>query len=48
MAAHRHPNAPTSVLRMAAPLIVSFWMRAAVSLVDTFYAATIGDALKVP
>ena len=29
---------------MAAPLIVSFWMRAAFSLVDTFYAATIGDA----
>lgn len=32
------------VLRMAAPLIVSFWMRAAVTFVDTVYAAMIGDA----
>jgi Na+-driven multidrug efflux pump len=29
---------------MAAPLVVSFWMRAAVTFVDTIYAATIGDA----
>lgn len=33
-----------SVLRLAAPLVVSFWMRAAFTLVDTAYAATIGDA----
>jgi Na+-driven multidrug efflux pump len=32
------------LLRMAAPLIVSFWMRAAVTFVDTVYAALIGDA----
>jgi len=35
--------APPSVLRMAAPLIVSFWMRAAVTLIDTVYAARVGD-----
>jgi len=35
---------PPSVLRMAAPLVVSFWMRAAVTFVDTVYAAMIGDA----
>ena len=29
---------------MATPLVVSFWMRAAFTLVDTIYAATIGDA----
>ena len=29
---------------MAAPLIVSFWMRAAFSLVDTAYASILGDA----
>jgi Na+-driven multidrug efflux pump len=29
---------------MAAPLVVSFWMRAAFAFVDTAYAATIGDA----
>ncbi len=34
---------PGSVLRMAAPLVVSFWMRAAVTFVDTIYAAFIGD-----
>jgi len=33
-----------SVLRMTGPLVVSFWMRAAFTLVDTIYAATIGDA----
>ena len=32
-----------SVLRMAAPLVVSFVMRAAFTLVDTVFAATIGD-----
>ncbi len=36
-------NDPT-VLRMAAPLMVSFVMRAAFTLVDTIYAATLGDA----
>ena len=33
-----------SILRMSAPLVISFWMRAAFTLVDTVYAATIGDA----
>lgn len=33
-----------SVLRMTGPLVISFWMRAAFTLVDTIYAATIGDA----
>jgi len=42
-AAFSQPN-PPSVLRMAAPLVVSFWMRAAVTFVDTIYAASIGDA----
>jgi putative MATE family efflux protein len=32
-----------SVLRMAAPLVVSFVMRAAFTMVDTVFAATIGD-----
>lgn len=30
-------------MRMAAPLVVSFWMRAVVTFVDTVYAALIGD-----
>jgi Na+-driven multidrug efflux pump len=34
----------TSVLRLAAPLVVSFMMRAAFTFVDTAYAASIGDA----
>ncbi len=42
------PDPPTrpypSVLKMTAPLVVSFWMRAAFALVDTIYAATLGDA----
>ena len=29
---------------MAAPLVVSFWMRAAVTFVDTVYASLLGDA----
>ena len=29
---------------MAAPLVVSFWMRAAVTLVDTVFASFLGDA----
>jgi len=32
-----------SVLHMAAPLVVSFWMRAAVTMVDTVYASFVGD-----
>ncbi|MFN2431614.1 MAG: MATE family efflux transporter [Gemmatimonadota bacterium] len=35
---------PPSVLRMAGPLVVSFWMRAAFTFVDTIYAALIGDS----
>jgi MATE family, multidrug efflux pump len=48
------PNAPapevpsstprTTILKMAAPVVVSFWMRSAFTFVDTAYAATIGDA----
>lgn len=37
------PQQP-SLMRMSTPLIVSFWMRALFSLVDTAYAATIGDS----
>lgn len=33
-----------SVLRMSAPLMVSFYMRSAFTFVDTAFAATIGDA----
>lgn len=33
----------TSVLRMSAPLVVSFWMRAGVTFVDTIYASLLGD-----
>lgn len=42
---HRAPEpaADPSVLHMAAPLVVSFVMRAAFTFVDTIYAATIGD-----
>ena len=36
-------HAPT-LLRMAAPLVISFWMRAAVTFVDTIFAALLGDA----
>ncbi len=39
-----HSRRSVSVLRMTAPLVVSFWMRAAVTFVDTIYAALIGDA----
>ena len=35
---------PPSVLRMAAPLVVSFWMRSLFTFVDTVFAATLGDA----
>jgi len=37
-------TANVSVLRMAGPLVVSFWMRAAITFVDTIYAALVGDA----
>jgi len=37
-------DAPKSVLRLAGPLVISFWMRAAFTFVDTAYAATIGDS----
>src|SRR6185503_15612562 len=33
-----------SILVMAAPIVVSFVMRSAFTLVDTVYAATLGDA----
>jgi len=38
------PSADRSVLRLAAPLVLSFWMRSLFSLVDTVYASTLGDA----
>lgn len=44
MAADTFQSEAPSVLRMAAPLVVSFWMRAAVTFVDTIYAAMLGDA----
>ncbi|MFQ5702266.1 MAG: MATE family efflux transporter [Acidobacteriota bacterium] len=33
-----------AVLKLAAPLVLSFWMRSLFSLVDTVYAAMLGDA----
>jgi len=42
MSALHDPSSP-SLLRMAAPLVVSFWMRAGVTFVDTIYAALLGD-----
>lgn len=33
-----------SILRMSAPLVVSFWMRSLFTFVDTVYASTLGDA----
>src|SRR5262245_39594139 len=38
------PPASPSVLRMAVPLVISFWMRSLFTFVDTFYASTLGDA----
>src|SRR2546425_6866672 len=32
-----------SILRMSAPLVVSFWMRSLFTFVDTIYASTLGD-----
>ena len=39
----RAPVSP-GILQMAAPLVVSFWMRALFTFVDTIYASTLGDA----
>lgn len=46
MNSHAQPRRPSgpSLLRLAGPLIVSFWMRSAFTFVDTAYAATIGDS----
>jgi Na+-driven multidrug efflux pump len=38
------PAASSSILKMAAPLVVSFWMRSLFTFVDTAYAAYLGDA----
>jgi putative MATE family efflux protein len=38
------PTGSQSILMMAAPIVVSFVMRSAFTLVDTVYAATLGDA----
>src|SRR5215813_4429998 len=38
------PAPDPTILRMAAPLVVSFWMRSLFTFVDTFYASTLGDA----
>jgi len=37
------PFEPGVLLRLSAPLVVSFWMRSAFTFVDTIYAATLGD-----
>src|SRR3989442_2032083 len=39
----RARSADPSVLRMSAPLVVSFWMRSLFTFVDTIYASTLGD-----
>jgi Na+-driven multidrug efflux pump len=41
--ANRTTAVSPTVLRMAGPLVVSFWMRAAVTFVDTIYASLLGD-----
>jgi Na+-driven multidrug efflux pump len=38
------PQRSSGILPLAAPLILSFWMRSLFSLVDTVYAATVGDS----
>lgn len=38
------PRDRPSILRMSAPIVVSFWMRSLFTFVDTAYAATLGDA----
>ena len=42
--ARSNPRGSTGILGLAAPLILSFWMRSLFSLVDIVYAATLGDA----
>lgn len=37
------PAAAPGILQMAAPLVVSFWMRSLFTFVDTIYASTLGD-----
>ena len=37
------PAAEPGILRMSAPLVVSFWMRSLFTFVDTIYASTLGD-----
>ena len=44
MTSNSTTNDYPSVLRMSAPLMVSFVMRSAFTFVDTIYAATLGDA----
>jgi Na+-driven multidrug efflux pump len=40
-----HPStAQESLLRLAAPLVLSFWMRSLFTFVDTAYASLLGDA----
>jgi Na+-driven multidrug efflux pump len=39
---------PVGILRLTAPLIVSFWLRSAFAWVDTFYAAELGDMEPTP
>src|SRR2546426_7787304 len=39
----RAPAQRQTILRMAAPLVVSFWMRSLFTFVDTIYASTLGD-----
>lgn len=41
-AVHR-PSNPPGILRLAAPLIFSFWLRAAFTLVDRFFAGSLED-----
>src|SRR5438093_12633118 len=43
-AAPRGDKVHSSILRMAAPLVISFWMRSLFTFVDTIYASTLGDA----
>src|SRR5207247_10688198 len=41
----RHPSPPyPSILRMAAPLVLSFGMRSLFTFVDIAFASTLGDA----
>src|SRR5213593_4710764 len=49
MASERTPESiglgpDRGILRMSAPLVISFWMRSLFTFVDTIYASTLGDA----